>query len=136
MSMLKKTQLMKKTIIFVFLIGLLVGFITIMHVKASAPREYHGYVFDRNTHNALQNVHVTLWVTVFPDPTHGSIKDSDYTNSIGYYYVDWEPWLGGNNYYSVFIHYEKSGYMSRWIELEYPEHLGGLLPAMYLRAYY
>lgn len=127
---------MKRTLLFLFLIGLFVGSISIMHVKASGSRFYCGYVLDRVTHRSIKDVYVTLWVAVFPDPTHGEIRDSDYTNSLGYYYVSWSPWLPGNNIYGVFIHYDKDGYMSRWIELEYPEHPGGLLPLMYLRHYY
>lgn len=89
--MLKKKQLMKRTLLFLFLIGLFVGSISIMHVKASGSRSYFGYVSDRVTHRGIKDVYVTLRVAVFPDPTHGEIRDSVYTNSLGYYYVSWSP---------------------------------------------
>ena len=105
-----------------------------MTVRAEATYNYYGYVYDSDTRQPLAGVKVELWVAKLPDPTHGTLKDYDYTNSQGYYgYLTWTTW--GLGVYAVFVHYTKAGYLPKWWEVPYMDlpYPTARLPNVYLR---
>jgi len=67
---------------------------------------------------ALEGVYTKLYVLKFPDTniTEDDLKDTDYTDEDGFYYVDWDYW-GDPGFYAVFLCWYLDGYQ----DIEYYE---------------
>lgn len=120
-----KKQVKLAFVSFIFSLFLFSMYITV--VKAETTYDYYGEVYDTSTEDWLQGV--TVYCDVNKDSSGWVTKDTDTTDSVGYYHVSWTTW--GVGLYLVRIHFVKSGYMDRWIY--YPS--DGQQADIYMRPY-